>query len=450
MAKRTVPRLCLSDKQQKLRELQVPPLLSVFEHLCDWRKARGKIYSLTALLTVVLTGLLCGKKAVKPIARWRRALPLLTRAKMGLPLERSPAAKTLDRLLAKLDPDALEAAIRNWLATVNEQLAQLGFALRIAIDGKTVRGAAKRGARCVHLLAAVCHELQIVWAQVPVDSKTNEITQVLPLLELLCLEGRLLTMDALLTQREIAQAIIDRKAHYLMLVKENQPQLLEDIRLCFASEPLLDEVRETAMTVNKGHGRLEVREIVTSAALQGYLDWPGAQQVMQITRQVTRLKTNQETIEQVYAITSLTPKHGSPQLLLEANRGHWTIENSVHRTRDVQLGEDACAVHKDRAPQVLAALRNMLLAVLRLTGHQSIAAAIDLYSAQPEQALVTIGLTNRTCRGPAPLSRGRVTFGQLEGKQPTPCSRYRPQRRPRPSPPARSGRVPGGSGPLLR
>jgi predicted transposase YbfD/YdcC len=368
----------------------------LFEQLHDWRKAHGKVYRLIPLLTVMLAGLLCGKKEVKPIARWCRALPFLTRAKMGIPLGRSPAAKTLDRLLAKLDPDSLEAAIRSWLAVVNAQMVQAGFSLRIAIDGKAIRGAAKRGSACVHLLAAVCHELQIVWGQVPVESKTNEITQVLPLLNLLCLEGRLVTMDALLTQREIAQGVIDRHGDYLMVVKENQPQLWQDIAMCFESEPLVDEVRGTATMLSKGHGRLETREIVTSAALTGFIDWPGAEQVMQITRTVICLKTGETTTKQVYAITSLPPERGSPQLLLEANRDHWTIENSVHWVRDVQLGEDACAVHKDRAAQVLVALRNVVLALLRLAGHENIAAAIDLYSAQPEQALATIGLTKGT------------------------------------------------------
>jgi len=396
MAKNTVPRLRLSDKQKKLRELQVPPLLSVFGQLRDWRKAHGKVYRLIALLTVMLAGLMCGKKEVKPIARWCQALPSLTRAQMGLPFGRSPAAKTLDRLLAKLDPDALEAALRGWLAAVNKQIAQAGFSLRIAIDGKAVRGAAKRGAACIHLLAAVCHELRIVWGQVPVDSKTNEITQVLPLLSLLCLEGRLVTMDALLTQREVAQAILDHHGDYLMVVKKNQPQLCQDIAWCFESEPLPEEVRGTATTLSKGHGRLETRTIVTSAALTGFIDWPGAAQVMQITRTVVHLKTGETTTKQVYAITSLPPERGSPQLLLEANRDHWTIENRVHWVRDVQLGEDACAVHKDRAPQVLVALRNVVLALLRLAGHENIAAAIDLYSAQPGQALVTIGLTKGT------------------------------------------------------
>lgn len=396
MTMHTVPQVSPADKPKRTLELTVPPLVGCLATLVDWRKRPNKIYALPVLLIILLAGLLCGKKAVKPITRWCRALSLETRIQLGLPAARTPSAKMLDRVLAHLDPDALEAVIRDWLAAVNDQLAQRGLPLRVAIDGKAVRGAAKRGAQCVHLLAAVCHELQIVWAQVPVDSKTNEITQVLPLLRLLCLKGRLLTMDALLTQREIAQAIIDGKGDYLMVVKANQPQLWEDIDLCFQSEPLAGEARGTATTVSKGHGRLEERTLVTSAALRDYVDWPGAQQVMRITRTVTYLKTHKTTTEQVYAITSLPPERGSPQFLLESNRGHWTIENQVHWVRDVQLGEDACAVHKDRAPQVFAALRNVVLALLRLAGQPSVAAAIDFYSAQPERALATIGCTMAT------------------------------------------------------
>ena len=166
--------------------------------------------------------------------------------------------------------------------------------------------------------------------------------------------------------------------------------------MCFESEPLADEVRGTATMLSKGHGRLETREIVTSTALKGFIDWPGAEQVMQITRTVLCMKTGERTTKQVYAITSLPPERGSPQFLLESNRGHWTIENRVHWVRDVQLGEDACAVHKGRAPQVFAALRNVVLALLRLAGRPSVAAAIDFYSAQPDRALVTIGCTMAT------------------------------------------------------
>jgi predicted transposase YbfD/YdcC len=347
------------------------------------------VYPLVSLLLVVLAALMCGKEKVKAMARWCKELSFLDRGRLGLPFGRSPAATTLGSLLRKIDPEALEAAMKDWLAAVNAQLMGTGLAQRIAIDGKTLRGATKRGGNPVHLLAAICRQLKIVLGQVAVDSK---FTAILPLLRTLVLEGRLVTMDALLTQREVAQEIVDRHGDYLMVVKENQPQLFQDIALCFASEPLPDEVRGTAQTVTKGHGRLEIRTIVTSAALKGFIDWPE----MQITRTVIKLKTGETTRQQVYAITSLPPERGDPRLLLAANRGHWGIENSLHWVRDVTLGEDNCAVHKGRAPQILAALRNVMLTLLRLHGHKNIAAAVDHYSARPERAMRTMGLLTST------------------------------------------------------
>jgi len=394
MAKTSVPSTDSSDKRVVPDAVRVPPLIEVFAQLPDWRKARGKVYRLASLLMLVLAGLMCGKRGPWSIARWFRKLPFETRIAAGFPLGRSPAPVTLFRLLWDLDAPTLEAALRDWIRQVNSRLAAAGISWRIAIDGKTLRGAAKRGAQATHLLAAVSHELRLVLGQVAVDDKTNEITAIIALLDLLVLQGRLVTVDALLTQKTIAQAIRERGGDYLMVVKENQPQLLEDIRMCFDDEPLFGEVRGTARMLNKGHGRLEEREIVTSSALRDFLaDWPGLEQVLKITRTVTHLKTRQTTTETVYAITSLPTEHGSPPTLLEASRGHWTIENRVHWVRDVTLGEDNCAVHKNGAHQVLAALRNLLLTLVWLDGYTSAAAAIDEYSAQPLQAFRSMGLT---------------------------------------------------------
>lgn len=394
MAKNSVPLSHVSGKSKESTEVRVTPLVRIFERLTDWRKAQGKVYSLVSLLVLVMAGLLCGQQGPTAIAQWVAELPFLVRVAIGLPLGRRPSAMTLCRLFWWLDTEELEAALRTWIAEVNVQLALRGDDRCIALDGKTLRGAAKRGARAAHLLAAVSHQLKTVWGEVAVDAKTNEITVVSQLLDLLVVEGRLITVDALLTQREIAREIIARKADYLMVVKDNQPQLLEDIRMCFDSEPLSGEVRGTACTVDKGHGRLEVREIVTSAALKDFLaDWPGLEQVIQITRTVTRLKTGETSQETLYAITSLPPERGSPALLLEASRGHWTIENSVHWVRDVTLGEDACAVHKNQASQTLAALRNAVLALARLTDVTCVAKMIRRYAARPIRAVRTIRST---------------------------------------------------------
>jgi predicted transposase YbfD/YdcC len=397
MAKTSLPSSHPFRKSRAATVIHVTPLIRIFERLSDWRKARGKVYSLASLLVLVMAGLMCGQQGPTAISQWGAELPFLVRATMGLPPDRRPSAMTLCRLLWRLDPDELEAALRLWIVEVNAQLAQARDSRRIALDGKAQRGAAKRGAQSAHLLAAVSHQLKTVLGEVPVDSKTNEITVVSELLNLLVVEGHLVTMDALLTQRRIAQEIIARKADYLMVVKNNQPQLAEDIRLCFDAEPLRGEVRGTAYTLNKGHGRLEEREIITSAAMKEFLaDWPGLEQVMQITRTVTKTSTGETRTEKVYAITSLPPERGSPEALLEANRGHWTIENSVHWVRDVTLGEDACAVHKDRSSQTLVALRNAVLALVRLAGFTCVAEAIRRYSARPIRAVRTMRPTGGT------------------------------------------------------
>ena len=382
-----------SCKTERIIEIQVPPLISIFEGLSDWRKPRGKVYTLVSLLIVMMAGLMCGKQGLRSTARWCKELPSRVRAAMGLRPGRSPSRSMLGRLLEKLDKDEFETAIQQWVATVNHELALAGVRWRIALDGKTLRGAAKQGAEPAHLLAAVSHQLKLVLAQVAVDGKTNEIKAAVPLLEKLVLEGRLFTMDALLTQRNIAQTIIDGKGDYLMYAKGNQPTLMNDIAMCFDSDPLPDEIRGIARTVNKGHGRLEIREMVTSPALKDYIDWPGLEQVMQIKRTVTILKTDKTSTEIDYALTSMSPESASPMQLLGDNRGHWIIENGVHWVRDVVLGEDACSVRKGGAPQIFAALRNLMLNLIRLIGYTSTVATIDIYSARPERALRALGVT---------------------------------------------------------
>ena len=307
MAKNTVPPLSETGNSSTPAAVRVTPLITVFERLGDWRKAKGKVYPLPALLVLVLTGLLCGMEGPTAIAEWAAELPWTVRVAMGLPWNRRASPMMVCRLCWHLDADALEVALQSWSAEVNAQLAQQGDSRRLAVDGKTLRGAANRGARMAHLLAAVSHQLKTVWGEVPVDQKTNEIPLFSALLRLLAVKGYLLTMDALLTQRDIAQQIIDSGNDYLMVVKDNQPQLLADIQGCFEAEPLADEVRGQAQTTTKDHGRLEVRTIVTSTALNEYLDWPGVAQVAQISRTISNMRSRTSTWEQVYAITSLPP-----------------------------------------------------------------------------------------------------------------------------------------------
>ncbi len=185
------------------------------------------------------------------------------------------------------------------------------------------------------------------------------------------LAGLVVTGDALYTQRELCRQIVEAGGEYLFVVKENQPTLLDDITTLFADPP----TRPTEVVQKNRHGdRLEVRKLQASSALNEYSDWPHLAQVCRIQREVTR--NGQTKVEVAYAVSSLWPHEAEPRRLLELNRGHWGIENRLHYVRDVTLGEDGSQVRTGSAPQVMAAMRNATIGLLRMAGAANIAAAL--------------------------------------------------------------------------
>src|SRR4029450_4982046 len=145
--------------------------------------------------------------------------------------------------------------------------------------------------------------------------------------------------------------------------------------------------QEAARTVDIGHGRIEQRNITTSKALVGYSDWPGLAQVFELGRHIITQKTTEERVEVVYGVTSLSPERGTPERLLALIRGHWQIENRSHWVRDVTFDEDRSQVRCGNIPQVMAALRNTAMGLLRYAGYANMAAAGRRLAAQPLQAL---------------------------------------------------------------
>jgi predicted transposase YbfD/YdcC len=292
-----------------------------------------------------------------------------------------------------VNPTEFEAHLGAWADSVIGSLpaAPEPPEVAIALDGKTLRGSKKQGAPGTPLLAALAHHVGVTLAQHAVDDKTNEITAVETLLRQLVLEGRIVTMDALLTQRHVAQTRVDKGGDYVMIVKDNQPQLRADIALVFTLPPAGDR-QETACTVDLGHGRIEQRNITTSEALVGHSDWPGLAQVFELGRYVITQNTTEERGEVVYGVTSLRPKRGTPERLLALVRGHWQIENQLHWVRDVTVDEDRSQVRCGHIPQVMAALRNTTIGLLRWAGYSNIAAACRRFAAQPDLALTLIGI----------------------------------------------------------
>ena len=205
------------------------------------------------------------------------------------------------------------------------------------------------------------------------------------------LEGRIGTLDALLTPRHVAQTIVDKGGDYGMIVKEHQPQLRAAIELVFTLPPGGDR-QATAQTVDLGHGRIAQRHLTTRAALVGYSAGPGLAQVFALGRHVRFPKTGKERVEVVYGVTSLGPERATPERLLAWVRGQGQMENKSHGVRDVTFDEDRSQVRGGTIPQVMAALRNTTIGLLRWAGHTNIAAACRRLAAQPVQALALIGI----------------------------------------------------------
>lgn len=270
--------------------------------------------------------------------------------------------------------------------------------LALAIDGKTLRGSRAQGMPLAHLLSAVSHRLGLTLGQVAVDEKTNEITAIHTLLAGLLLEGWVVTMDALLTQQTIAQAILDAGGDYILLVKENHPTLQEDIVTPFADPALLAGTSTTATTQNRGHGRVERRTLTLTSALADYLTWPGQQQVFQVARSRTSRRTGEVARKTVYGITSLSATRADAAVLLDRVRNHWVIENRSHYVRDVTFAEDHSQVRTGSIPQVMAAFRNTAIALLRTSGEPNIAAACRRLAAHPWQALALLGIPDPTIK----------------------------------------------------
>mgnify|MGYP006288237713 FL=1 len=377
-----------------LPKVEIPSLYEELTQVPDPRDDQGQRHPLPAMLALACVALLCGYQNPNAIAEWAANYGPEYLKRFHFKRDEAPGKSTWYRVLGAIDWEALEKRVTHWALAALEKLEPHTPQLGIGMDGKTLRGSQQQGAEDTHLLSAVAHQLGITLAQVAVADKTNEIGVVLDLLSHLVVEGHVFTADALLTQRKVAQEIVDRHGDYVFIVKRNQPQLHDDIDLLFASPHILpaDESWPNAETVDAAHGRIERRQIQTSTALNDYVDWPGVQQVFRLKRQVTKKKTGATTTKVVYGVTSLTPEEASPRQLLGFIRRHWHIENKSHWVRDVVFDEDASQVRSGRLPQVMATLRNVVISLLRMHGIHQITAARRRFSARPDEAIELIGI----------------------------------------------------------
>ncbi|GAA1502030.1 ISAs1 family transposase [Kitasatospora kazusensis] len=300
-----------------------------------------------------------------------------------LPKRLLPAETTVRRLLARIDGDALDLAVGRWLA--DRRNPTEGQLRGLAVDGKSLRGAARAKGRKIHLLAALDHTTGLVLAQLDVQEKTNEITCFQPLLAGVAdLAGVVITSDAMHTQREHASYLLGREAHYIVIAKGNQKKLRKQLKTL----PWM-EIPLQGRTKNVGHGRSEIRRI--KVATVNNLLFPGARQAVQLKRRRTDRKTGKTTVKTVYAVTSLTAEQAGPTQLANLIRDHWQVE-ALHHVRDTTFAEDASQLRTGNAPRAMATWRNLAIGALKLSGVTNIAAGLRRSARDPRRPLVLLGL----------------------------------------------------------
>jgi predicted transposase YbfD/YdcC len=370
---------------------EVPGLLERLAEVPDPRDPRGVRHALAAVLALTACAVLAGATSLLAVGEWIADAPAHVLDRLGvrpdplLPRRLVPSESAVRRLLARIDGDALDRAVGRWLADRRPETTR-GPGLRgLAVDGKSLRGAAKAQGRKIHLLAALEHTTGLVLAQLDVGEKTNEITRFEPLLDAVAdLAGVVVTADALHTQREHAAYLLGRQAHYIVIVKGNTKKLHKQLKsLPWKDIPLQGRVKGV------GHGRSEIRRI--KAATVNNLLFPGARQAIQVKRRRTDRKTGKTTIKTVYAVTSLTAGQASPAQLARLIRGHWQVE-ALHHVRDTTFAEDASQLRTGNAPRAMATWRNLAIGALKLAGTTNIAAGLRRNARDPRRPLAILGL----------------------------------------------------------
>ena len=323
-------------------------------------RQRGKVtYPLEEVLLLCLLAVLAGAETVTDIARFgEKKLDLLRRLRPFA--AGTPAHDHLGDILATLDAEAFQRCFVAWVAALIG--APEGV---VAIDGKTSRRS-KGAKEAIHMVSAFAARQRLVLGQVKVADKANEILAIPKLLDMLAIEGAVVTIDAMGCQRAIAQKILDKKADYILALKGNQGSLREDVEL-FAAEQKAKDFKDAAVSrhesVNGDHGRIETRAVTVIhdiAWLQERHQWPGLTSIVMV--QSTRESAGKIERETRFYITSLALMAIHIAAFV---RSHWAVENSLHWVMDMAFRDDECRLRTDHAPANFTTLKHMALNLIR-------------------------------------------------------------------------------------
>lgn len=336
-------------------------LMDVLENIEDTRRKRSVMYPLHEVLIIMLLAVICGATSYAKVEMFgiskKEWLKKFLKLEYGI-----PDACTFRNVIKEIDTQALHNVFCEWMKSVVSQLTGV-----VAIDGKEARRTKDASKRPLHVVSAFSHEYGLVMGQLACEEKSNEITAIPKLLEMLEINGCIVTIDAMGTQKEIAEKIIDKGADYILSLKENQKTLYNDVKLYIDDICKDTDVINSSSyhkTVEKGHGRIEVRKCVISEEI-GWLhtkaDWKGLNGIGAIycTIEKDGQKTNQSHYF-IYSCKGLTAKQ-----IMQHKRSHWSVENNLHWVLDMAFREDESRARKDNSAENFNVLRQIALNILK-------------------------------------------------------------------------------------
>ncbi len=337
-----------------------------FEKISDPRTGNATRHKLLDIIVIAVCAVICGADGWSDVALYGRTKQPWLQDFLELP-HGIPSHDTFGRVFAKIDPEEFEKSFLEWVQAVQEVTA----GQVIAIDGKQLRGTHNRraGKSALYMVSAWATANRLVLGQTKVDEKSNEITAIPKLLDLLDLNGCLVTIDAIGTQTEIAERIVERGGDYLLAVKENQGHLYADLQHLFGfdqQEGLAGIGYTHARKVDDAHGRLEIREC-WAISEPDYLTYPRNSQNWKGLQTLAMIISERRLGEQVEIKTRyfISSRKMDAKAFLKAKRSHWAIENGLHWVLDMAFQEDHSRVRKDHAPENLAVLRHMAVNLLK-------------------------------------------------------------------------------------
>lgn len=390
---------------QEISREQSRSLYAICKQMKDQRAARGKQYDLAGLLMVLILAKLAGMKSLLGASDWVRDQAERLREQFQLTWERMPCANTYKYALARLDSQQVNEHFRDWLlrqaaeSRCGDEPSRLAMqadqqAVHVAIDGKVLKGTGKQvygGEKPQkHILHIYEVQTGIVLHQCPIAEKQNEVSALKPLLtEVLC-KGRILTADAAQSYHEFGRLVKRAGGDVILIIKDNTPATRADLELFFEDPRADRSTWHSYEHIEKGHGRIERRHLLTTPDLNEYLDreWGEIGQVFRLQRE--RKTPEKSSVEVVYGLTTLSQAQCSPQRLFQLIRDHWAVENRLHGRRDVTLGEDRCGVRVPCVAQMLAVLNSLVLSLMDFHQVSNVARQIRRFASHPEEALAWV------------------------------------------------------------